>query len=560
MHAPDSAAASSQAPDPPSSPLGPRAAPPSTRRPALALVGLLLLAASACRGGPDRPELLPVPRPDLASLTEAAQAQLAAQRETLDAAIAEPATPSLDLAAAFGEAGRHYQAYELVAAAEPCYRNAIALDSERFDWPYLLAHLQRGAGRGAEAAEQFARATEFDPDSQAAWIWLSRSRLALEDFAGAEAAAEAARRLAPDRAAPLVALARVSSALGDSTRTAELLEQARGLAPEANEINYALGQAYRDLGRVAEAEPLLAAGGGVAAPFEDPLFEGLEDLIQSAGAAINRGTRALALGDASGAEREFRAALGYEPDNVAARVNLGYALARQGQGQAAMAAFLRALELDPEDAMANFNVGSLLTSAGRNEAALTYFERALASDPEHLGARFNLANDLLRLGRAAEAEPHYAALLERDPGNRDAHLMHAVSLMAESRWAEALAALEAGHASLPDDQPIANSLARLLAAAPDPALRDPERALALTDALVQLEASAYNIEARAMALAADGRFEEASVEQTRALDAAIAAAKPELEASLRLNLDRYRAGQPAGGPWTPDDPFRPGLR
>jgi tetratricopeptide (TPR) repeat protein len=522
-----------------------------------ALLGLSLVLGACQAAGP---ELQPIPEPDLSKLSESAQLQLREQRGLLDEAVAEGSVQGAQLAQIYGDLARHYHAYELVSAAEPAYANAQILAPEAFAWPYLMGHMYRVEGNLPAAAAEFRKAIALDPQAVTAPRWLAEVLLDADDLEGAEAALNAALALDPEAAPTLVTAAKLSALRGDHARTVELLEKVRARMPAATEVNYPLGQAYRQLGDMDAAERYLAQAGGVKASFDDPLLDGLDSLIQSAGAAINRGAKALSQGRLDVAEREFRKAMELEPDNPSGHLNLGYVLAQKGDVAGALRALERAIALDPDDARANFNLASMLVRTGRGEDSLPYFEHALEIDPAYVDAHFNLANNLQRLDRIEEAVQHYARVLELDPGNRSAHLMLGVDLTRLERWPEALAALEAGHAAVPEEPMLANTLARVLATCPDPDLRNPERARTLAEGLLAREPALAHVEALAMALAAQGRFTEAAAEQQRALEAAASAGNPALVESVQLNLSRYEAGQPAAGPWTPQDPSMPRVR
>jgi len=98
------------------------------------------------------------------------------------------------------------------------------------------------------------------------------------------------------------------------------------------------------------------------------------------------------------------------------------------------------------------------------------------------------------------------------------------------------------------DRFLANLLARLLAAAPDPEIRDGERARALAERLVAAERDVLHVAALAKALAEVGRFNEAVRWQEDALAAARQAGRRDLEAALAADLARFRHREPSRTP------------
>jgi hypothetical protein len=75
-------------------------------------------------------------------------------------------------------------------------------------------------------------------------------------------------------------------------------------------------------------------------------------------------------------------------------------------------------------------------------------------------------------------------------------------------------------ATLPDDPTSTHLLARLLAAAPTPEVRDGQRAVELAEAAFAMAPSAGTAATVAMAYAETGRFDEAVRWQERAMDGA----------------------------------------
>jgi tetratricopeptide (TPR) repeat protein len=326
------------------------------------------------------------------------------------------------------------------------------------------------------------------------------------------------------------------------------LERALALAPEASELHYPLGLAYRGAGDRGRAQAFLGRRGQGEVPLADPWMDEVEALARGLAVHQNRGNEAFLAGDFAAAVAEFRQAVAAGPESAVARVNLAAALARTGDPAGARAELERALALDPDLALAHFTLGALLAQERRDAEAEPHYRRAVALDPAFRDAHFNLGNALRRLGRPEEAAASFARVVELDPGSGPARYAHALTLIELRRWAEARAALEEAHRLLPGDRYLANLLARVLAAAPDPAVRDGERAVALAERLVAAERDVLHVAALAKALAEVGRFDDAVRWQEDALAAARRAGRRDLEAGLAADLDRYRRGEPSRTP------------
>ncbi len=130
-----------------------------------------------------------------------------------------------------------------------------------------------------------------------------------------------------------------------------------------------------------------------------------------------------------------------------------------------------------------------------------------------------------------------------------------MALVRLGRFAEARAVLEDAVRVHPEQPGLAHALARLLASAPDDAVRDGPRALAIMRSLEKTTAPAVTlVETMAMALAENGRFAEAMARQRQAIAMATQARRADLVMRPSANLRRYEANMPSRTPWDDDDP------
>ena len=239
-------------------------------------------------------------------------------------------------------------------------------------------------------------------------------------------------------------------------------------------------------------------------------------------------------------------ALELEPELVEARLSLGGVQARMGRLDEAEATYRRALKGDPANGDARLGLGAVLAQAGNFAQAAVELQEALRHEPGDERAsriHFGLAEALVRTGRLAAALPHYTRVREIEPAQGLAWLREATVLMGLGRFADAKAALEARLGVDSTDDRAAQSLARLLAGAPDPSLRDGQRALAIAGALLEADNAAPRAETAAMALAQVGRFEEAiNIQRTLVQEARRQGLGGE-ERRLARNLERYERGE-----------------
>jgi tetratricopeptide (TPR) repeat protein len=107
--------------------------------------------------------------------------------------------------------------------------------------------------------------------------------------------------------------------------------------------------------------------------------------------------------------------------------------------------------------------------------------------------------------------------LEKTPDNPALYSMLGDLHFAAKKYRETIQAYTAALRLNPEDAQVLNNLAWLYATCGDPALRDPDRALALSQAAVRLDPTAHVLDTLAESYFATGRLEEAVAAAARAL-------------------------------------------
>jgi tetratricopeptide (TPR) repeat protein len=392
---------------------------------------------------------------------------------------------------AFG-AGRHEE-----AIAE--YRTVLALEPENPTALRSLALTLATAGRHDEAIAHFERMLEIYPDHQLAL--LEHATVLLQRGREAEAVASLQRAIRTD--------------------------------PDFKNAHFNLATAYSRLERWQEA----------AAGFREVLRIDRDEIE----ARYYLGVALDELERPREAVTELRLAVAADPGHLTARQRLGAILDRLGEVDDAIEQFQEVLGLevaDEEKALASYQLGRLLSAKGRDKEALASFQKAVALFPQLWQAHFAVANWLSRHGRHLEAAEIFGRLATSDPANVLARQREAAALISGGRFARARQRLEDGLATHPRSFELASLLARLLATAPDDALRDGARALQLAQELLQARRSIDQAETVAMALAELERFDEAAALQRQIIDWAASEGQRELASRLRRNLERYENRQP----------------
>lgn len=527
------------------------AAAASPRSRPLRWLGLgLILAGVACEG-PAREELRSVTLPSLEAFPESVRAQLRGQQARLHALANRDADPA-ELGAAHGAMGRLLLAYNLDRSAEPPLQNATQLVPGDYRWSYYLAYLyDEELGRPEQAVRYYERTLDAQPDYLPARIRLARLYIDLGRDAEADALLHDVLRLDPQNAVAHLLLGQLAGP-EDPARAIEHYEAVLRTQPEASVVHNPLALAYRRQGDLERSRQHLERRGQAPVRLGDPLIEELQEVRKGSGAKIFQGNELLTQGRYREAAALFQQAAREDSGNVSAQLNYGFALAQAGAIEEAIEATQEVLRLEPDNPRAHYNLGVLFDLRGDPEPALEHLRASVETDPGNAVARLRLANHLWGRRRCGAAIPHFQRSLADRPGQVDARLKLAMCHVDQGDYGVARGLLEAGVEALPREPRLQDALVRVLAASPDPAVRDGERALELARRLVSAHRRRETLEGLAMAYAEVGRFPEAIRAQQEAIDAARAGnAAPGLLEHMRAVLGRYRGAEPCRTPWSP---------
>ncbi len=501
-------------------------------------------------------DLLEVPQPALTGVDPPVQEQIHAAQAALAATPAKAAASRAQRAEAFGRLGQIYQAYAFDSAALGCYTNASRLDPQSFRWSYYAGYLGQEYGDAETAERDYQHALTLKPNNSPALLRLGDLELTLDH---PDAAKQYFTRAATQRipsAPALAGLGKVALVERQYSTALKYFTQALAREPQASSIHYQLAMAYRGLGDLAHMQEQLQARGNAEPYIQDPLLDEIDVLKQGKVCLLERGNAALRENRFAEAVAAFRQMVGLDPSNPITYKYLGLALARSGKTDEALKQYAHSLGLDPNNATVHYNIGVLLIEAKKEEQAVAHFQQAIRLDPGLVAAHFQLANLLMRKTQDADAEREYGIVVSLEPQNAFARLMQAMAAVHSGSYARARKLLEDAAEAFPADADIANALARLLAAAPDPAVRDQSRALRIVETLVnnqQGDALEVGI-TLAMALAAVGRFQEAAAYQEAIIKQLEASRQYDLARPLRQDLGRYQQGKTCRAPWASDDP------
>ena len=240
-------------------------------------------------------------------------------------------------------------------------------------------------------------------------------------------------------------------------------------------------------------------------------------------------------------------------DNPTAQYSLGLALEQQGELAQAVAHYEEALRLNreavspnPDYATLHNDLGLALFQQGRLAQALAHYQTALALNPNYAPTYNNLGNALSVQGKIDQAIACYQRALQLDPHNGLAHYNLGLALMSQHQAGAALWHFRDAVRLEPNRPIYLNKLARLLATAADPKLRNGPAAVPLAEKANQLSGDGQPemLDTLAAAYAEAGRFPEAVRTSRKAVDLASSRGQPELAKQLEARMRLYQAGQP----------------
>ena len=247
------------------------------------------------------------------------------------------------------------------------------------------------------------------------------------------------------------------------------------------------------------------------------------------------------------AMEHYRAALQLNPRYGEAQSNLALALVKQGKREEATVQFQRALAIDPGLWPAHFGLGELLIEQGKFDGAVEQFSEVLRLQPKHEPAWLQLGIARAGQGKQVEAVEAFSAALRITPDDAEAHYHLAMALGGQHEIKEAIRHYHEVLKALPDFPEALNNLAWLLAANPDPQVRNGHEAVDLAERACKLTEykQPIMVGTLAAAYAEAGRFPEAVTTAEKAETLAKQSNQMEVAARNRSLLELYRSGQPA---------------
>jgi tetratricopeptide (TPR) repeat protein len=350
----------------------------------------------------------------------------------------------------------------LLAQAEDCYRQVLAVQPNHADGLHLLGVLAHQGGR-PEAAMELIRLALQQHDQNPVY----RTNLAVvlrEQGKIEEAIAECSKaiQLKPDLADAHCVLGAALHNQGRLDRSIAASRQAIRFNPQCADAYSNLGGALRDQGKLDES--LRAFRQAVQIKPDAPLFyfnlgavlhqcRQLDEAISAYRTAIERKSDwAEAFSNLGAALREHgrfeeaiaacREATRVKPGLAAAHSNLGAALRDQGHLEDAMASCREAIRLDPNIAEAHSTLGVALREQHKLDEAVAAQREAVRINPGFAVAYCNLGGALSEQGKLEDAITAYRQAISLRPDYDVAYANLGQALTHAGKISEARTAFE----------------------------------------------------------------------------------------------------------------------
>jgi tetratricopeptide (TPR) repeat protein len=331
-----------------------------------------------------------------------------------------------------------------------------------------------------------------------------------------------------------VAYAVLGNVLVEEGKLPEAIEQCRralDISPDYPEAHNILGNIYAKQEKYDEASANFRAAAEADPTYAAPRV-GLGDVLVKQGKFAE-------------AEAECRAALRLEPLHLPAMFSLATALHHQGKLDEAAEYYRRILALNPNLFPPHRFLGNILVAQGKPDEAIPQFRLALKIRPADADTHTVLGVVLLEKNRIAEAATQFSEAARLQPANAIANYHLALIHQARKETRAAIACFRKALQAQPDWPESLNNLAWILAANPDPALRNGPEAVALAERACKL--TGYQepllVGTLAAAHAEAGQFTEAVNFAETARTLALAAGQKEVAQKNLELLELYRSGR-----------------
>lgn len=513
--------------------------------------------------------LKPLPNPDLSQLSAAQNAEMREARVNFDKAKAGLSGSAL--ADLYADLGGLYARARLIDAADAAFENATILAPNDDRWVYLRGVIARERGQSDSAQRLFEKAFKLNP------LYLP-TRMALVSELLRENKIDAASKLLndqlvayPDSAAAHALLGEIAIRQKQYAVAVKHLNDALRSDPGATSLYGLLATAQEGAGDAKAASAAKAKMGDGLLRVDDLLLRRITPTISATANSMPppvvddpRGKLQLQIaqqanaGQYDAARKSSDAALKQFPNDVSFLSLYTRLEMAAGDISAARARAKAAVVANPKSAQAWMTQGVVLEAANDDAGARDSFAKASINEPNLGVARAASGNLAMRTGQYAEAVTAFRSLVNLQADNARNWTSLLAAQFAAGQCAVGMREAADNAKKYPRDPLFAELSIR--AASTCPAATVEQKKAALTDAgklyaAAPADASQNIGEAYALALAANGKWEDAEQTQGAAMFVALSAGDDEQVAQYREFYQRFQAKQLPSKPWADVHPL-----
>lgn len=459
----------------------------------------------------------PVPTPDLSKLPAAQADELRATRATFEkekaSLVGDP------LAEAYALLGAAYARNGFTDEAALAFDDASVLAPKDGRWVYVQGVLARSLKQNAVAQNYFELALQLNHEYAPILVTVARAKLDNGDVDGARKLLADFVAQHNDQAVPYAMLGEIALRQKRYAEAVEQTQKALTLDPAATRLYGVLADAQTGAGNAKAAADARAKAGNVAPTLADPLGDGLLGRAAAASAPaasggalathVNDAASLQALGQYDMARHEIDEALKLSPNDPALLAMYARIEGAAGNLPAAKARAASAIAAGKDSAIAHQSMGVALEMGNDDAGAQRSYEEAVRLDPKLAEARSLLGSLLMRTGRRDEAITQYRALVQLDLRNPEAWMQLIAADAVAGRCESALRDVSDVLAKDAGNPFVLQMFVRLASTCPAAGANEHRGALEFGRKLYAETATAQVGEAYALALAANGKWDEA---------------------------------------------------
>ncbi len=539
-----------------------------------------LLAATLCVSGlgvcasaqaANPPAVAVVPTPDLSRLPADRARELRSQRESFEKSrsvlIGDP------LAETYALLGAAYARNGFFDAADIALNDAIALAPENGRWQYMRGMLDVQRQKDAAAKEAFERALELTPGYLPIRMAVVNIRMASGDLDGARKLLDPYAR--GKEAVPLATLGDIAMQQKRYADAVDAYKRALALAPEASRLNARLADALAAAGDARGAAQARANAGDGLPTLYDPIGRRmLGERAQNAAAAqpptlsardqaLGTALNQLAADQIEAARKTLDAALQKSPNDSMLLALYSRVEAASGNLPMAQTRLDMALRADPNNGMAYVGEGLLREIRNDDGGAEKAYKKAIEVQPGLAASRMALGTLYARNKRYDDAVAQYRAALGIDAHNSETWMRLVATNAVAGRCADTLKDLNTALRTTPNEPFLLQLFVRNASTCPAIGTQEKRMALDYSQKLYRAVGGPEISEAYALALAANGRWDDAVKTQEGVLFIVLRDGGTQALAPYKEILEQLRAHRLPAWPWAAQSPLfhpqRPSL-